>query len=324
MLLGRGRFRALLPRHGPATRPPSRSMPTRAAQPPPHAPAGPICASSARRTPAAVASDRLLQLPHAAAAAAQQPSRARRPADPRRQGPTVAYFRPQGGAQPHAQRAAAVAAAARRRHGGCLQSAACWIRTRYRTRPRVKLQCGNRDARGHDARPRAAQRAGRVAQSRGGAGRQPDGHARGPQVTLFISFCVSFVPRSGGRCPARRRSSPPSRVRSGGRALRGARGRTIYNLLPIFTIIPRGRVDTSEGDQMCTPFTARKHGRSSSQKAAVALTLHAGRISRTSCAALLPLPSGGLVMIRAARATRVQRGYPVTRRRSHLRGETTA
>ena len=75
---------------------------------------------------------------------------------------------------------------------------------------------------------------------------------------------------------------------------------------------------------MCTPFTARKHGRSSSQKAAVALTLHAGRISRTSCAALLPLPSGGLVMIRAARATRVQRGYPVTRRRSHLRGETTA
>ena len=42
----------------------------------------------------------------------------------------------------------------RRRHGGCLQSAACWIRTRYRIRPRVKLQCGNRDARGHDARPR--------------------------------------------------------------------------------------------------------------------------------------------------------------------------
>ena len=73
---------------------------------------------------------------------------------------------------------------------------------------------------------------------------------------------------------------------------------------------------------MCTPFTARKHGRSSSQKAAV-LTLRWSDLSH-SLAALLPLPSGGLVMIRAARATRVQRGYPVTRRRSHLRGETTA
>ena len=238
MVLDRGRFLHLLPRHGPATGPPSRCMPARAAQPPPHAPAGPMCASSARRALAGVASDRLLQLQHAAAAAAQQPSRARRPADPRRQGPTVAYFRPQGGAQPHAQRAAAVAAAARRRHGGCLQSAACWIRTRYRTRPRVKLQCGNRDARGHDARPRAAQRAGRVAQSRGGAGRQPDGHARGPQVTLFISFCVSFVPRSGGRCPARRRSSPPS-APAGRGSPRGPAGRFIiyYRFLRLYRAV---------------------------------------------------------------------------------------
>ena len=239
MLLGRGRFRALLPRHGPATRPPSRSMPTRAAQPPPHAPAGPICASSARRTPAAVASDRLLQLPHAAAAAAQQPSRARRPADPRRQGPTVAYFRPQGGAQPHAQRAAAVAAAAM----------AAW---RVPSERRVLDQDQVPDQATREAtvrQPRrpgprrttttAAQRAGRVAQSRGGAGRQPDGHARGPQVTLFISFCVSFVPRSGGRCPARRRSSPPSTLRSDGRSGGGPAGRFIiyYRFLRLYRAV---------------------------------------------------------------------------------------
>jgi len=322
VLLGRGRFRALLPRHGPATRPPSRSMPTRAAQPPPHAPAGPICASSARRTPAAVASDRLLQLPHAAAAAAQQPSRARRPADPRRQGPTVAYFRPQGGAQPHAQRAAAVAAAA----------TAAW---RVPSERRVLDQDQVPDQATREATVRQPRRPGPRRTTTSSAARGTCGpverrggatagwpRARTSSYIIYIILCL-LRPTVGWSLSG---ASPlVSAVRSPlGRPLRRGPGRTIYNLLSIFTIIPRGRVDTSEGDQMCTPFTARKHGRSSSQKAAVALTLHAGRISRTSCAALLPLPSGGLVMIRAARATRVQRGYPVTRRRSHLRGETTA
>ena len=145
----------------------------------------------------------------------------------------------QGGAQPHAQRAAAVAAAAM----------AAW---RVPSERRVLDQDQVPDQATREAtvrQPRrpgprrttttAAQRAGRVAQSRGGAGRQPDGHARGPQVTLFISFCVSFVPRSGGRCPARRRSSPPSALRSDGRSGGGPAGRFIryYRFLRLYRAV---------------------------------------------------------------------------------------
>ena len=127
------------------------------------------------------------------------------------------------------------------RHGGCLQSAACWIRTRYRIRPRVKLQCGNRDARGHDARPRRQRSARDVWPSRE-AGRGDSRMAT--RADLKLHYLYHFVsPSSHGRVVAVRRVAArlrrPASAPAGGLSAGPAAGRFIiyYRFLRLYRAV---------------------------------------------------------------------------------------